>query len=83
LNTRLLFPIIDMNGDPVLSAAGIDGKYTSYDSSDHGADLPVLSSVHETIEVGNGIYRLDIQAAEINRDYTLIKVTSTIPNAKQ
>lgn len=84
VDTRITFPIIDADGDPVTVAAGLDSEYTSYDTADHGAAAPSFGDCgHEATEIGTtGIYYLDVAAAEINKDFTHIQVKTSTSGAK-
>jgi hypothetical protein len=84
VDTRISFPIIDADGDPVTGATGLDSEYCSYDTADHGAAAPSFGDCgHEATEIGTtGIYYLDVAAAEINKDFTHIQVKTSTSGAK-
>jgi len=67
--TRIVFPILDNDGDLVRSgAAGLDSEY----SLDGGA---FTDCTNEATEIGSsGIYYLDLTAAETNGDVVCIQV---------
>jgi hypothetical protein len=84
IDTRIVFPIVDADGDAVSSAADLDSEYISWDSADHGGAAPSASDCgHEATEIGStGIYYLDVGAAEINKDFTLIQIKTSTSGAK-
>ena len=74
--TRIVFPILDNDGDPVSGAAGLDSEY----SLDGGA---FTDCTNEATEIGSsGIYYLDLTAAETNGDVVCIQVKTTTTDAK-
>lgn len=74
--TRIVFPILDADGDPVSGAAGLDSEY----SLDGGAFSDCAS---EATEIGSsGIYYLDLAAGETNGDVVCIQVKTTTSGAK-
>ena len=74
--TRIVFPILDNDGDLVSGAAGLDSEY-SLDGGDF-ADC-----TNEATEIGSsGIYYLDLTAAETNGDVVCIQVKTTTQDAK-
>jgi hypothetical protein len=84
VDTRILFPIINAAGDFVSGAAGLDSEWISYDTADHGQSAPSFADcTHEATEIGStGIYYLDLQAAEINKDFTLLRIQTSTVGAK-
>lgn len=84
VDTRVVFPILDADRDFVTAAADLDSEYASWDTADHGGAAPSFSDcTHEAAEIGaTGVYYLDIDGAEINKDYTMIQVKTSTVDAK-
>jgi hypothetical protein len=84
VDTRILFPLVDADGDFVTGAAGLDSEWVSYDTADHGGAEPSFQDcTHEATEIGTtGIYYLDLQGAEVNKDFTLILIKTSTSGAK-
>lgn len=83
-DTRVVFPILDADRDFQTGAADLDSEYASWDTADHGGAAPSFSDcTHEAVEIGaTGVYYLDIDAAEINKDFTMIQVKTSTSGAK-
>lgn len=75
--TRVVFPILDADGDPVTGAAGLDSEY-SLDGANFG------DCTNEAVEIGvaSGIYYLDLVLGETNGDVVAIQVKTTTTGAK-
>lgn len=74
--TRIVFIILDADGDPVSGAAGLDSEY----SLDGGA---FNDCTNEATEIGaSGIYYLDLLAGETNGDVVCIQCKTTTAGAK-
>ena len=74
--TKIVFPILDADGDLVSAAAGLDSEY----SLDGAA---FADCTNEATEIGtNGIYYLNLVAAETNGDVACIQVKTTTAGAK-
>jgi len=76
--TRIVFPLIDDDGDVVSGATGLDSEYSQYsDSGNPGAWADCAS---EAVEISSsGVYYLPLSASEVNADYIEIQIKS---NAK-
>lgn len=73
---RVVFPILDADGDLVSAAAGLDSEV----SKDAGAPT---DCVNEATEIGSsGMYYLDLTAAEMNADCVAILVKTSTSGAK-
>jgi len=73
---RIVFPILDADGDPVSGAAGLDSEV----SIDGGA---FTDCTNEATEIGSsGIYYLDLTADETNGDVICVQVKTTTSGAK-
>ena len=83
-DTRIVFPICDADGDPTTGATGLDSEYALFNSADHGGAAPSFGDcTHESAEIGtSGIYYLDISAAEINADYSIIQIKTSLAGCK-
>ena len=73
--TKIVFPILDADGDPVTSAAGLDSEY----SLDGGA---FADCANEATEISGGIYYLNLAAGETNGDVVAIQVKTSTSGAK-
>jgi hypothetical protein len=67
--------ILDNDGDPVISAAGLDSEI----SKDGGA---FTDCTNECSEIGNGHYALDLTSTEMNADIVRISVKTSTTDAK-
>ena len=84
-DTRIVFPICDADGDPTSHADDNtpDSEWLSWNTSDHGAGAPSFADcTHEYVEIAGGFYYLDIQAAEINKDFTLLQMKTALAGCK-
>jgi len=73
---RITFDILDADGDPVIGAAGLD--------SEKSLDGAAFSDcTNEATEIGNGLYYLDLTAAEMNADTVAIVIKTSTSGAKQ
>lgn len=73
---RIVFPILDADGDPVTGAADLDSEY----SLDGGA---FSDCDNEATEIGSsGIYYLDLAAGNTNGDVVCIQVKTSTSGAK-
>lgn len=73
---RIVFPILDADGDPVTGAVGLDSEY----SLDGGA---FVDCTNEATEIGtSGIYYLDLVAGETNGGAVCIRVQTSTSGAK-
>mgnify|MGYP001593084298 CR=1 FL=1 len=79
--TRIVFPIVDADGDTVTAATALDSESTTWaDSSNPGAYADLTN---EATEIGTtGIYYLILTAGEMNFDYIAIQVKTTSSGAK-
>lgn len=74
-NQRIVFPLLDADGDPVGGATNLDSEY----SIDGGNFSNCNDEAHNiTFDAANtGVYYLDLLAAETNGDVICIQVKST------
>lgn len=73
---RVYFPILDADGDPVSSAAGLDSEV----SLDGAA---FADCTNEATEIGtSGMYYLDLTSAEMNADAVIVRVLTSTSGAK-
>jgi hypothetical protein len=81
VDTRLVFPIQKNDGTFITSAAGLDSEYALLGA--HAGGAPSFSDcAHEATEIGaTGLYYLDVSAAEINDDASVIQVKSSSTGA--
>ena len=79
--TRIVFPIVDADGDTVSAAAGLDSESTTWsDGANPGAFADLTN---EATEIGTtGIYYLTLTAGEVNFDYIYVQVKTTTTGAK-
>lgn len=75
--TRVVFPLLDADGDLVSAAAGLDSE----GSLDGGSFTNLTDEAHE-IATSSGVYYLDLTVAETSGDVVAIKVTSTTSGCK-
>lgn len=66
---RVTFPIHDANGDPVASAGSLDSE-VSLDGAAFG------DCTNEATEIAQGLYYLELTAAEMNADTVVVAVKS-------
>jgi hypothetical protein len=84
-DTRIVFPIIDADGDPTSHADDNtpDSEWLSWSTSDHAGAAPSFADcTHEYVEIAGGFYYLDVQAAEINADFTLVQCKTALAGCK-
>jgi len=73
---RVSFPIMNVNGDLVSAAAGLDSEVSK-------DGLAYADCTAEAIEIGtSGTYHLDLSAAEMTADTIVIVVKTTTTDAK-
>jgi len=74
--TKIVFPILDADGDPVTGAAALDSEY-SLDGAGFG------DCASEATEIGtSGIYYLNLAQGETNGDVVCIQVKTSTAGAK-
>jgi len=78
-NQRIVFPILDADGDPVTGAAA-DTPDSEY-SIDGAAFADCNDEIHE-IATASGVYYLDLLAAETNGDCIAIQVKTATATTK-
>jgi hypothetical protein len=84
-DTRIVFPICDADGDPTSHADDNtpDSEWLSWNTSDHGGAAPSFADcTHEYVEIAGGFYYLDVSAAEINADFTIIQMKTALAGCK-
>jgi hypothetical protein len=74
---RIVFPILDADGDPVTGATTPDTEY----SLDGGSFSDCSDEVHE-IATSSGVYYIDLLAAETNGDVVAIQCKTATAGAK-
>ena len=78
-NQRIVFPILDADGDPVTGAAA-DTPDSEY-SLDGATFVDCSDEIHE-IATASGIYYLDILAAECNADCATFQIKTATAGTK-
>ena len=80
-DTRIVFPIQKNDGTFITSAAGLDSEFALLGA--HGAGAPSFGDcTHEATEIGaTGLYYLDLSAAEVNDDFSVVQVKSSTTGA--
>ena len=73
--TKIVFPILDADGDLVTGAAGLDSEY----SLDGGA---FADCANEATEISGGVYYLNLAQGETNGDVVCIQVKTSTSGAK-
>jgi hypothetical protein len=84
-DTRIVFPICDADGDPTSHADDNtpDSEWLSWNTSGHGGAAPSFADcTHEFVEIAGGFYYLDVSAAEINADFTIIQMKTALAGCK-
>lgn len=76
---RIVFPILDADGDPVTGAAS-DTPDSEY-SLDGGSFVELADEIHE-IATASGIYYLDLAADETNGDVVCIQIKTATAGTK-
>ena len=74
---RIVFPILDADGDPVTGATTPDTEY----SLDGASFVDCSDEIHE-IATASGIYYIDLLAAETNADVVAIQCKTATSGAK-
>lgn len=74
---RVVFPILDADGDPVTGAAALDSEA----SQDQGTFADCTNEATE-IATSSGIYYLDLTAAEMDTKCTAVRVQTSTSGAK-
>lgn len=79
--TYIVFPIIDISGDLVSGATGLDSEITDW--SDSATPIGFVDCTSEAVEIGSsGQYFLSLTAAEMSKDYIVVQVKTTTADAK-
>ncbi|GAI98736.1 unnamed protein product, partial [marine sediment metagenome] len=76
---RIVFPILDADGDPVTGAAA-DTPDSEY-SLDGASFVDITDEIHE-IATASGIYYLDLTAGETNGDVVCIQIKTATAGTK-
>ena len=76
-DTRVVFPIQKNDGTFITGAAGLDSEFALLGA--HGGGAPSFGDcTHEATEIGaTGVYYLDVSAAELNDDASVIQIKSS------
>ncbi len=76
IETRIVFPLKDLNGDLVSGATGLDSEYTYW--ADDTNPVAFSDCTNEATEIGtSGWYYLILTASEMDHDYVDVKVISS------
>ncbi len=79
--TKIVFPMIDADGDTVTGATGLDSEESHWDNSTNPSSFADLTN--EATEIGTtGIYYLSLTSGEMNQDYVAIQVKTTSSGGK-
>lgn len=79
--TKIVFPMVDADGDTVTSAAGLDSEESHW--SDGTTPSTFTDLTNEATEIGTtGIYYLSLTSGEMNQDYVAIQVKTSTTGAK-
>ncbi len=79
--TRIVFPIVDADGDTVTGAAGLDSEIDEF--ADGSNPSGFADCTNEATEIGTtGIYYLSLTSGELNQDYVAIQIKTTTSGAK-
>lgn len=79
--TRIVFPIVDADGDSVTGATGLDSEIDEF--ADGANPTGFTDCTNEATEIGStGIYYLTLTASEMNQDYNVVQIKTTSSGAK-
>jgi len=79
--TRIVFPIVDADGDMVSGAAGLDSEIDEF--ADGANPTGFTDCTNEATEIGTtGVYYLNLTASEMNQDYLVLQVKTSTTGAK-
>lgn len=79
--TRIVFPIVDADGDSVTGATGLDSEIDEF--ADGSNPTGFTDCTNEATEIGTtGIYYLSLTATEMNQDYNIVQIKTTTSGAK-
>lgn len=79
--TKIVFPMIDADGDTITGAAGLDSEETHWDNGTNPSSFADLTN--EATEIGTtGIYYLSLTAGEVNQDYVALQVKTSTSGGK-
>lgn len=81
VSTRIVFPIVDADGDSVTGATGLDSEIDEF--ADGANPTGFTDCTNEATEIGStGIYYLTLTASEMNQDYNVVQIKTTSSGAK-
>ena len=79
--TRIVFPIVDADGDSVTGATGLDSEIDEF--ADGSNPTGFTDCTNEATEIGTtGIYYLSLTSTEMNQDYNVVQIKTTTSGAK-
>jgi hypothetical protein len=79
--TRIVFPIVDADGDMVTGATGLDSEIDQW--ADGANPTGFADCTNEATEIGStGIYYLSLTQGEMNDDYIVIQIKTSSVGAK-
>lgn len=79
--TYIVYPIVDVNGDTVTSAGGLDTEIDAW--ADGSAPDGFADASNEATEIGStGMYYLSLTQSEMNNDYLIVTTSTTTTDAK-
>jgi len=79
--TRIVFPIVDADGDLVTGAAGLDSEIDQW--TDGANPTGFADCTNEATEIGStGIYYLNLTQTEMNEDYIAVQIKTSTTGAK-
>ena len=79
--TRIVFPIVDADGDFVTGATGLDSELDQW--ADGANPTGFADCTNEATEIGaTGIYYLNLTQGEMNEDYIVVQIKTSSSGAK-
>jgi len=79
--TRIVFPIVDADGDLVTGASSLDSEIDQW--SDGANPTGFADCTNEATEIGStGIYYLNLTQTEMNEDYIVVQIKTGTAGAK-
>lgn len=74
--TRVVFPLVDADGDLVTGASGLDSEIDEF--ADGSNPSGFTDCTNEATEIGStGIYYLNLTQTEMNQDYLVVQIKSS------
>jgi hypothetical protein len=79
--SRIVFPIVDADGDFVTGATGLDSEIDTF--ADGSNPDGFTDCTNEATEIGStGVYYLNLTQSEMNNDYIVVQVKTSSSGAK-